>query len=102
MFDGIKWLNEKHIQTQLKHSNLPAHTNKCDPMYKKCRSELQKCDKYQPCRRFLKEDFAVQIIMDCRTSHAVDFKTRLGFKQHDPIITQEQSILSKIVTLIAA
>ena len=40
--------------------------------------------------------------MDCRTTPAVNFKTRLGFNQHDPIMTQEQSVLSKIVTLFAA
>ena len=39
--------------------------------------------------------------MDCRTTPAVDFKTKLGFNQHDPVMTQEQSILSKIVTLFA-
>ena len=35
--------------------------------------------------------------MDCRTTSAVNFRTRLGFNHHDPIMTQEQSILSKIV-----
>ena len=40
--------------------------------------------------------------MDCRTTPAVNFKTKLGFSQHDPIMTQEQSILSKIVNLFAA
>ena len=40
--------------------------------------------------------------MDCRTTPAVNFKTKLGFNQHDPIMTQEQSVLSKIVTLFAA
>ena len=44
----------------------------------------------------------MQIIIDCRTTPVVDFKTRLGFSQHNPIMTQEQSILSKIVTLFAA
>ena len=39
--------------------------------------------------------------MHCRTTPAVNFKTRLGFNQHDPIMTQEQSILLKIVTLFA-
>ena len=34
--------------------------------------------------------------MDCRATPAV------GFNNHDPIMTQEQSILSKIVTLVAA
>ena len=70
-------------------------------MYKKYRLELQKCAKNQPCRRFLEEGFAIQIIMDCRTTPAVNFRTRLGFSQHDPIMTQEQSILSKIETVFA-
>ena len=39
--------------------------------------------------------------MDCRTTPAVCFNTRLGFKQHDLIMTQEQSILSKIMALFA-
>ena len=96
-------MNEKHIETQLEHSNLPAITNKVDLMYKKCRSELQNCGKYQPCRRFSEEGFAIQIIMDCRTTPAVNVRrTRLGFNQHDPIMTQEQSILSKIVIIFAA
>ena len=34
--------------------------------------------------------------MDCRTTPAVNFKTRLGFNQQDPIMTMEQSILTKI------
>ena len=40
--------------------------------------------------------------MDCRTTPAVNFKTKLGFNQHDPIMTQKQSILPKLVTLFAA
>ena len=40
--------------------------------------------------------------MDCRTTPGVYFKTRPGFSQCDPIMTQEQSVLSKIVTLFAA
>ena len=28
IFNGRKWLNEKHIETQLEHSNLVAVTNK--------------------------------------------------------------------------
>ena len=40
--------------------------------------------------------------MDCRTTPAVDFKSRLAFNQHDPIMTQEQSVLSKIKTIFSA
>ena len=34
--------------------------------------------------------------MDCRTTPAVSFKHKLEFNQQDPIMTQEQSILTKI------
>ena len=31
----------------------------------------------------------------------MNFKTKLGFSQYDPITTQEQSVLSKITTLFS-
>ena len=42
--------------------------------------------------------------MGCRTTSAVNFRIKLGlgfYDQHDPIMTQEQSILSKIGTVFA-
>ena len=39
--------------------------------------------------------------MDYRTILAENVRIRLGFNQHDPIMAQEQSILSKIVTMFA-
>ena len=96
IFNEKKWLNKKHIEVQLQHSNLPHITNQYSSEIKKQRQELQNCGKYQLCRKFLREDFAVQVILDCRTTPAVNFKTRLRFNQHDPIMTQEQSILTKI------
>ena len=56
--------------------------------------------KNQSYKRFL-EGFAIQIIMDYVTKLAVNVRIRLGFNQHDPIMAQEQSILSKIVTMFA-
>ena len=58
--------------------------------------------KYQRCKFFLKKDFAIQIIMDCRTKPAVKFRTRLGFNQYDRIMRHEPSILSKFETIFAA
>ena len=40
--------------------------------------------------------------MYCRTTPAVNFRTKLGFTQHDPIMTQKQSVLTKIITVFAA
>ena len=92
VFNGKKWLNEKHIEHELKHSNLREITSKYPLNLRKQGQELEECDK-QLCRRFLRKYFAVQIIMDCRTTPAVNFKTRLGFSQHEPMMTQDQSIL---------
>ena len=96
VFNEKRWLNEKYIEVQLQHSTLPHITSQYSSELKKQRQELQNCEKYQPCRKFLREDFAIQVILDCRTTPTVHFKTRLGFNQHDPIMTQEQSILTKI------
>ena len=38
------------------------------------------------------------MIMDCRTTSAHIFRTRLGFKQHNAILTKEQSVLKKIMS----
>ena len=89
VFNGKKSLNEINIKDQLKHSNLAFATSS---EHKKQRQKLQDCSNYQPCGRFLKEDFAKQRIMDCRIAPEVNFKTRLGFSQYDPIMTQEQSL----------
>ena len=35
VFEGKKWLNEKHIEEQLGHANLPAITKKYFSKYKK-------------------------------------------------------------------
>ena len=78
-----------------------AVTNKYSLELRKKRHELQNCGNCQPCRRFLEEGSAKQIIMNYRTTPVVNFKTRLGFSQHDPITAQKQSILSKIVTLFS-
>ena len=92
VFNGKKWLNETNIKDQLKHSNLATVTLQYYTELRKQRQELQDCGNYQPCRGFLEEDFAMQIIMDCRTIPAVSFKTKLGFNQHHPIMTQELSV----------
>ena len=101
-FNGKKRLSETNIKDQLKHLNLAAVTLQYSSELRKQRQELQDCAKNYSCTRFIEENFVMQIIMDCRTTPAVNFKTKLGFNQHGPIMTQEQSILSNILTLFAA
>ena len=96
IFDEKKWLDESHVEEQLGYSRLVNITIKYPEYLRKERQELQECVK-QTCRKFLREDFAIQIIMDCRTTPAINFKNRLGFKQHDPMMTQEQLILPNLI-----
>ena len=35
--------------------------------------------------------------MGCRTASSHKFRTRLGFKQYDVILTKDQSVLTKIM-----
>ena len=84
------WLNRTNLKDQLKHPNLAAVTLQYSSELGKQIQELQDCGKNQCCRRFLGENFAIQIIMDCTTTPAVNFKSKFGFNQHDPIRTQEQ------------
>ena len=39
----------------------------------------------------MREDVLLAIIMDCRTSTAIELRYKLGFKKHDSIITKELS-----------
>ena len=46
---------------------------------------------------YIRENLALPIIIDCRTSAVVEFKSKLGFKQHDIIMTIEQSVIRKLM-----
>ena len=99
---SIKWLNGTNVKDQLKHSNLVAFTLQYSTDLIKQKQELQDFGNYQPCRRFSEEDFTMQIIMDCRKTPAVNFKTKLGFNQHDPVMTQEQISIVKNCDIICS
>ena len=88
-------LNERHVQEKLGHKNLPALTNKYDEKYKKCRYELNESTK-QPHRRFIHNDLALKIIMDCRTDESCNLRRNLGFTLHDVINSKEQTVINSI------
>ena len=92
---GELWLNERHIQKQLRLKNLPALTNKYDEEYKKCRYELNESTN-QPHRRFIHVDLAFKVIKNCKTDESCAFKENLGFTLHDVINTKEQSVIKSI------
>ena len=87
----------KQLRNALGHWNIASRTRYYSPEYKRKKHEKQDCEDYQPCRIFLKEELAVTIMMDKRTTKAVEFRAKLKINQHNPILTKEQSIGSKIV-----
>ena len=80
---GALWLNEKHIEEELGHKNIPVITNKYDQVYKNHRYELVNKPKKQPNRRFLHSDLALKVIMNCRTDESCNLKKKLGFRLHN-------------------
>ena len=89
-------LNEKHIEEKLGDKNLLVIKNKYDQVYKKHRYELVDKSKQQPNRRFLCSDLALKVIMDCRTDESCNLKRNLGFRLHNVINTEEQTIINSI------
>ena len=73
------WVNERHVQKQLGHTNLPAVTNKYDEEYKKRRYELIDDSIKQSHRRFIRNDLALKIIMDCRADESFNLKRNLHY-----------------------
>ena len=79
--DGILCLNEKHTEERLDHKYFQEITEKYHSDHRKHRYELVDEPKKQCNRIFVDEKLAIKVIMDCRTTSAHKFRTRLGFKQ---------------------
>ena len=60
---------------------------------RKHRLELVDEQKKQPNRIFINKESIIKVIIDCRTMAVHKFRTILGFKQYDVILTIEQSVL---------
>ena len=95
-YNSTLWLNEKHIEEKLGHTNLPVITNTYDTEYKKRRFELVDQLNNQPETRFLRNDLALKVIIDHTTDESSSFKRKLWFNLIDKINTKEQTILRAI------
>ena len=60
--------------------------------FKKRRCEMQECEDYQPCRKFIAEELAIHLILDTKAVKAGELKIKLGFNQLYLIMTKQQSI----------
>ena len=78
---------------------MPEIATKYNLNHRQHRYELVKELKRQVNRIFIDEKLAIKVIMDCRTTSAHKFRTRLEFKQYNVNLTNEQSVLTKILNL---
>ena len=96
--DGILWLKEKHIEEGLYHKHLREITIEYHSDHRKYRYELVEEPKKQVIGIFIEEKLAIKAIMDCRATSTHKFRTRLGFKQYDVLLTKEQLVLTKTMS----
>ena len=92
---GKLWSNERHVEKQLGHKNLPALTNQYPKEYIKHRSELNKSTK-QPNIKFIHIDLALKVIMGSRTDESCNLKKKLGFTLYAVVNTKEQTVMNLI------
>ena len=81
------------METALGYKNLVGEKNQyySDRFLKK-RREIQDCEDFQPCRKFIAEELAVHLIIDIKTVKAAELEIKLGFKQVDPLMSTQESI----------
>ena len=87
--DGILSLNEKYIKEELDHKTLREIRITYHSDQRKHRYEQVEDPKKTVKKIFIDEKLTVKVIMDC-TTLAHEFRTSLGFKQYDVILTKEQ------------
>ena len=79
-YNDKKWINEKHLEAALGYKNLVVNkTQYYSEKFKKRRCEIQDCEDFQPCRKFIAEELAIHLIFDIKTVKAAGLKTILGF-----------------------
>ena len=92
-YNGEKWVNGNYLEKVISYKNLTGNrTQQYSDELKKKRCEIQDCEDFQPCRKFIAEKLTIHLIIDIKTVKAGELKTRLGFNQLDPIMTKQQSI----------
>ena len=92
-YNDKKWINEKNLKTALGCKNLVGNkTQYYSEEFEKRRYEIQDCEDFHPCRKFIAEELAVHLIIGTKTVKATDLKTKLGFNEIDPIMSKQESI----------
>ena len=96
-YNHKKWINEKLSEVALGYKDLVGNkTQYYSDEFKERRCEIQDCEDFQPCRKFIAEELAIHLIIDIKTVKAAELKIKLGFNQVDPIMSKQESIGLKL------
>ena len=60
------WINRRDLEVESDYDNWAKIFDKCDPEKQKYRHELMSNIKFQPCRRFVRNDLVERKIKSCR------------------------------------
>ena len=83
-YNDKKWINEKHLETALGYKNFVSNKPQYySDKFRKRRYEIQGCEDFQPCRKFIAEELAIRLIIDIITVKRAELRTKLGFNQVD-------------------
>ena len=91
-------MKKKPIEEGLGHNNLIIITRNYFSNYRKHRYELMDEEKSHPTTIVLRIELAIKVIIYYRKTTLHEFRTKLGFRQYDAILTTDQSVLTKIMT----
>ena len=91
------WINRRDFEAESDYDNWAQIFDKCDPKKQKYRRELMPNTKFQPCRRYVRNDLAERKIKSCRKASEkfLKFKENLELDLHE-IICDEQDIISTL------
>ena len=73
------------------------HDKTIQSVSRRCICTLTKLNKV-----FIYKELTSKVIVGCSTIAVHRFRTRLGFKQYDVILTKQQSVLTKIKSSLEA
>ena len=102
---SVLWIEMYDILDKLGVKNMPDLTiTEFEDIYNTkslTKNKIKKCKRYGKSfidglvGIYIRESFALRILMNCQVPTAVEFITKLGLKYHDVVMTKEQSVLTK-------
>ena len=97
-YKNYLWLNERNLGKSANYNEIRKLSIKYDNKCIKQRKEFIKNCKKQCCRKFIREDLAVYLLLHInRVPSIIKFRSKLGFKNNELVLSKECSIIIKLI-----